>query len=91
VLPELVENIIKSYIMAASIGKLFVDDSTYDSNDIYRNLVNNGILSYIRLRNNTKVRMKAVNLLRHLSILAQKNDLQKWKKIIVIYEKDGLL
>jgi hypothetical protein len=91
VLPELVENIIKSYIMAASIGKLFVDDSTYDSNDIYRNLVNNGILSYIRLRNNTKVRMKAGNLLRHLSILAQKNDLQKWKKIIVIYEKDGLL
>ena len=39
VLPELVENIIKSDSMTtAVIGKLFADDGAYEGNDIFRYL-----------------------------------------------------
>ena len=93
-LPGLVDNVIKSDSMtttssstsstsstsdtAASIGKLFADGA-YDSNDIFRYLGDNGIQPCIKVRKNSKVRWKKANLLRNLSVLAQRNDLQKWK------------
>ncbi len=80
VLPELVENIIKSDNMtaAAAIGKLF-GDGAYEGNDIFRYLADKGILPCIKVRKNAKVRWKKGNILRNLSVLAQRNDLQKWK------------
>jgi hypothetical protein len=39
----------------------------------------NGILPCIKVRKNAGVRWKKGNILRNLSVLAQKNDLQKWK------------
>ena len=79
-LPELVENILKSDSMATAIalGKLFADGA-YDSNNIFRCLSDNGIQPCIKVRKNAKVRLKKGNILRNLSVLAQKNDLQKWK------------
>ncbi len=77
-LPELVvENIIKSDSMVA-IGKLFaVDDGAYDGNDIFRCLADdNGILPCIKVRKNTKVRLKKGHILRNLSVISQRNDLQ---------------
>ena len=75
-LPELVQNIIKSNSVTAS--KLFADGA-YDSNGIFRCLADNGILPCIKVRKNAKVRWKKGNILRNLSVLAQRNDLQKWK------------
>ena len=83
-LPELVENIIKSDSMTTTIGKLFADGS-YDGNEIFRNLGDNGILPCIKVRKNSRVKWKKGNILRNLSILAQKKDLQKWKDSIVSY------
>jgi hypothetical protein len=40
-----------------ALGKLFVDDA-YDSNDIFRCLADNGILPRIKVRKNSKVRLK---------------------------------
>ncbi len=76
-LPELIENIIKSDNMV-SIGKLF-GDGAYDNNDIFKYLSDNGILPCIKVRKNSRVRWKKGNILRNLSVLAQRNDLQKWK------------
>ena len=42
-------------------------------------LGDNGILPCIKVRNNARLRWKKGNILRNLSVLAQKNDLQKWK------------
>ena len=39
----------------------------------------NGILPCIKVRKNAKVRLKKGNILRNLSVISQKNDLQKWK------------
>jgi Transposase DDE domain len=36
-------------------------------------------LPCIKVRNNARVKWKKGNFLRNLSVLAQKNDLQKWK------------
>jgi len=83
-LPELVENIIKSEDMSTTttttttIGKLFADGA-YEGNDIFRYLEDNGILPCIKVRKNAKVKWKKGNFLRNLSVLAQRNDLQKWK------------
>ena len=74
-LPELVENIIKSNKI---ISKLF-GDGAYDGNDIFRYLGDNGILPCIKVRKNSRVGWKKGNFLRNLSVLAQRNDLQKWK------------
>jgi hypothetical protein len=74
-LPELVENIIKSDKI---IGKVF-GDGAYDGNDIFRYLGDNGILPCIKVRKNARVGWKKGNFLRVLSVLAQRNDLQKWK------------
>ena len=59
-------------------GKLFADGA-YDSNGVFRCLSDNGILPCIKVRKNAKVRWKKGNILRNLSVLAQRNDLQKWK------------
>ena len=82
-LPELVENIIKSNNLTA-IGKLFADGS-YDGNEIFRCLGENGILPCIKVRKNAKVRLKNGHILRNLSVLAPKNDLQRWNDSIVSY------
>jgi hypothetical protein len=76
-LPELVENIIKSDNVTA-IGKL-LGDGAYEGNDIFRYLGDNGILPCIKVRKNAKIRWKKRNIIRNLSVLVQKNNLQKWK------------
>jgi hypothetical protein len=90
-LPELVNDIIKSYSMTTgALGKLFADDGAYDNN-IFRYLSDNGILPCIKVKKNCKVRLKKGHILRNLSVIAQKKDLQKWKDSIVSYRKrDGL-
>ena len=77
-LPELVDDTIKSDDMTAIIGKLFADGA-YDNNEIFRYLGDIGILPCIKVRKNAKVQWKKGNILRNLSVLTQKNDLQKWK------------
>ena len=76
-LPELVKNIIKSD-KKITIGKLFADGA-YEGNDIFRYLGDNGILPCIKVRKNARVRWKKGNILRNLSVISQKKDLQKWK------------
>ncbi len=76
-LPGLVDDIMKSD-KKITIGKLFADGA-YDSNDIFRNLGDKGIRPCIKVRKNARVRWKKGNILRNLSVLARKNDLQKWK------------
>ena len=61
-----------------AIGKLFADGA-YEGNDIFRYLADKGIQPCIKVRKNAKVRWKKGNILRNLSVLAQRNDLQKWK------------
>src|SRR6476646_7299701 len=89
-LPELVENIIKSdSVTTTAIGKLFADGA-YDGNDVFRCLVDNGILPCIKVRKNAKIRWKKGNILRNLSVISQrKKDLQKWKDSSVVMDKDG--
>ncbi len=78
-LPELVENTIKSSnSMTAAINKLF-GDGAYEGNEIFRYLGDNGILPCIKVRKNARVGWKKENILRNLSVISQKNDLQKWK------------
>jgi hypothetical protein len=79
-LPELVEDTIESDNVTA-IGKVFADGA-YEGNDIFRYLGDNGILPCIKVRKNARVGWKKGNILRNLSILAQRNDLQKWKDIL---------
>jgi hypothetical protein len=76
-LPELVQRIIKSN--SATATKLFADGSAYDSNGVFRCLADNEIVPCIKVRKNAEVRWKKGNTLRNLSVLAQKNDLQRWK------------
>jgi hypothetical protein len=47
----------------------------------------NGILPCIKVRKNAKVLLKKGNILRNLSVISQKSDLQKWKDSIVSYGK----
>jgi hypothetical protein len=83
-LPELVENIVKSN-RKLTIGKLFGDDGAYEGNEIFRYLEDNGILPCIKVRKNARIRWKKGKFLRNLSVLAQRNDLQKWKEDSVSY------
>ena len=83
-LPELVQNIIKSNSVTAS--KLFADGASYDSNaGVFRCLADNGIfLPYcikVRKRMSKLDGKEGGNILRNLSVLAQRNDLQKWKNV----------
>ena len=74
----MVDNIIKSDNVT-TIGKLFADGA-YDSNDIFRYLsADNGILPCIKVRKNAKVQIEKRNIFRNLSVISQRNDLQKWK------------
>ena len=78
-LPGLIDGVIKFGSVtttATTIGKLFADYGAYDSNDVFRCLADNGILPCIKVRKNSRIRWKKGNL-RNLSVLAQKNDLQK--------------
>ncbi len=75
-LSELVNGILKSDKTA--IGKLFAD-GFYDGNEIFRFLSDNGIQPCIKVRKNARIRWRKGNIFRNLSVLAQKNDLQKWK------------
>ena len=76
----MVDNIIKSDSMTTTttIDKLFADGD-YEGNEIFRYLEGNGILSCIKVRKNAKVGWKKGNFFRNLSVLAQRNDLQKCK------------
>ena len=54
-------------------------------------LGDNGILPCIKVRNNARLRWKKEDILRNLSVLAQRNDLQKWKdRELDMMDKDGL-
>ena len=76
-LPELFDETIKSN-KNITLGKL-IADGAYDNNDIFRYLTDNGILPCIKVRKNARIRWKKGNILRNLSVLVQRNDLQKWK------------
>ncbi len=87
-LPELVDGVIKldSMTAAATIGKLFADGA-YDNNNIFRYLGGKGILHCIKVRKMLSW-MEKRNMLRNLSVLAQKNDLQGWKDSVIWTKMD---
>ncbi|MER5175957.1 MAG: transposase [Candidatus Nitrosocosmicus sp.] len=90
VLPELVEDIITpdGKITSVDVGKLFADDGAYVGNDNFRCVSDYGILPCIKVRKNAVVRLlKTGNILRNLSVISQKNDLQGWEDSIVSYGK----
>ena len=43
----------------------------------------------IKVRKNSRIKWKRGNILRNLSVLAQRNDKQKWKDSVTM-DKDGL-
>jgi hypothetical protein len=75
-LPRLVEDIIKS--KDVRIDNILADGA-YDSNAVFGYLADNGIFPCIKVRKNAKVNKKTNHILRNLSVISQKNDLQKWK------------
>ncbi len=84
-LPGLVDDGIKSdgiTTARATIGTLIAEYGAYDSNDIFRYLGDKGIQPCIKVRKNSKIKWKKGNILRNLSVVAQRNDLQKWKNSI---------
>ncbi len=85
---ELVDGVINSDNMTtAAIGKLFADGA-YDNNNIFRYLSDKGILPCIKVRKNARVEWKKENILRNLSVLTQKNDLQKWRDSVIWTKMD---
>jgi len=74
-LPTLVDELVKSneYI----IDK-FLADGAYDSNDTFRYLSENGIISCIKVRKNSRVR-KSAHIFRNLSVITQRHDFKQWK------------
>ena len=74
-LPTLVDDLVKSneYI----IDK-FLADGAYDSNDTFRYLSENGIISCIKVRKNSRVR-KSAHIFRNLSVITQRHDFKQWK------------
>ena len=77
--PGLVKDVIKSdNITPIVICKLFADDGAYEDNNIFRCPADNGILPCIKVRKNSKVGWKKGNILKNLSVISQKKDLQKW-------------
>jgi hypothetical protein len=58
-----------------TVGKLFADGAN-DNHDTFRNLVNNRNLLCIKLGKNAGVRTKTVHIVRNLSIMSQRHDLQ---------------
>ena len=80
-LPGLVNEIIKSD-EKITLGKLF-SDGAYDGNYIFGYLEDNRIQPCIKVRKNSRSRWKKGNIIRNISVLAQKNDLQKWKDSVI--------
>ena len=81
VLTGLVDDVIKSdnRTSGATIGKL-IADGAYDGNEIFIYLGDKGIQPCIKVRKKSRIRWKkGNNILRNLSVLEQRNDLQKWK------------
>jgi hypothetical protein len=76
-LPELVDEIIDSDSVT-TIGKLLADGASYEGNDIFRCLADNGIVPCIKVRRNARVK-KTNHIFRNLSVIFQKNNLQEWK------------
>jgi hypothetical protein len=76
-LPELVDEIIDSDSIT-TIGKLLADGDSYEGNDIFRCLADNGIVPCIKVRRNARVK-KTNHIFRNLSVIFQKNNLQEWK------------
>jgi hypothetical protein len=57
-------------------------------NDIFRYLsADNGILPCNKIRKTAPVRLKTNHILRTLSAMSKKKDLQRWKDSIVSYGK----
>jgi hypothetical protein len=75
-LPGLVNDIVKQD-KKITIGELSAD-GTYEGNEIFRYRWDNGILPCIKVRKNARVEWKKGNILRNLSVISQKKDLQKW-------------
>ncbi len=61
-----------------TVGKI-IADGFFDSNSVFKCLADNGILPCIKIRKNAKVNLKTSHILRNLSVISQKNNLQKWK------------
>ncbi len=76
-LPELIGNIIQSNKIIDKL--LFTDDGPYEGNDIFRYISDNGIMPCIKVRKKAQVGWKKGHILRNLSVISQKNDLQRWE------------
>ncbi len=85
VLPKLVEDIVKSKKNITVVGKI-IADGAYDSNAVFECLADNGILPCVKIRRNARIK-KTNNTFRNLSVIRQKNDLQRWKDSSVSYGK----
>ena len=85
ILPKIVDAIAKSKHM--TVDKILADDGAYDSNAVFKCLTDNEILPCIKVRRNARVKKKTNNTFRNLSVIFQKNDLQRWKDSIVSYGK----
>ena len=60
------------------MDKLFAGKA-YDGNDIFRYISDDGILPCIKVPKYARVRPKTNYILSNLSVISQRNDLQKWK------------
>ena len=67
----MVENIIKSDNVTVAICKLFAD-GTYDGNDIFRCLADNGILPCIKVRKNARVDKKREHSKKYIGHIPEK-------------------
>ena len=74
-LPKIVDDVAKS--KHVTVGKI-IADGAYDSNAVFKCLADSGILPCIKVRKNAKAR-KTNHFLRNLSVISQKNGLQRCK------------
>ena len=88
-LPELVENIIKSEDMSTTTTKLF-GDGAYEGNDVFRYLGDNGILPCIKVRKNAESDGKKETSLEICQLYLRKR-ICKNGRIALVMGKDGLL
>ncbi len=65
------------------IDKLLADGA-YDGNDIFKCLAEKGIVPCIKVRKNARVK-KGNHILRNLSAISQRYNLQQWKDSMVSY------
>lgn len=78
VLPKLVENV--SINNEFAVAGRVLGDGAYDSNDTFRFLSERGIMPCVMVRKNSRIRWKTANLLRNLSVIAQRgNNFEQWK------------